>query len=383
MSQNNSFKKNEYEVVKIKNIWYLFDDADDIYKMPVREANKYVKRYHKKQNTRRNILFSLKHLYDFLEEIGIRHPTHMKQDHQVKFMDYMMTKKEHRGDGDRIAGREGDEDTWNSIYSNVKNFMQKVFPSAGMTWEDEPKKRYQDGEAPSKVTKNINSLKGKDIDWGTKAISVPDFARILSHCTNPRDKLIFEFIYQTGIRIGELFNIDKRQVEPEKVDRNEEFSAIFIHDSSSPDERKQTKTGSGYIQVSIRLIIKVSRYAEYERYENRNKHYEIFTITKDQVRNGKVVSRRGDPLTYGAVYQAFKEVSKRAGFEATIHDLRHSYAMNRLIEGVNVKEIQDQLRHKNLSTTSLYTKGLGQISPKRLEVEIQIQDTLDKEVSDE
>lgn len=367
-----------YEVIRIDGTWYLFDDADDARKKPVREANSYVKRRHKSQNSRRNALYSIKFLYDFLDSIGIRHPSHIRQEHLGNFRDYMLTAKKHRGDWNRVSGREGDEDTWNSIYSNVKNYITKTFPSTGIVWEDDPKLWIPDDGIPKQVTKNMDSLKGKDIDWGTKAIAIKDFARILSCCTNSRDRLIFEFLYQSGIRIGELFNIDKRQLESGNIDRNEEFTKLYIHHSSSPDERKQTKSGDGYIKVLTRLAIKMSRYIELEREENRKKHHEIFTTLKDQIQNGKVVSRLGDPLSYSAVYQAFKEAARKSCINATIHDLRHSYAMNRLIEGVHVKEVQDQLRHKNLSTTSQYTKGLGEISPRRREVEFFIQNELEE-----
>ena len=47
---------------------------------------------------------------------------------------------------------------------------------------------------------------------------------------------------------------------------------------------------------------------------------------------------------------------RRAGIRGTLHCLRHWYASTMLDEGVDIRVVQEMLRHKSLATTQIYTK---------------------------
>ncbi|MFH1025390.1 MAG: tyrosine-type recombinase/integrase [Nitrospirota bacterium] len=53
-------------------------------------------------------------------------------------------------------------------------------------------------------------------------------------------------------------------------------------------------------------------------------------------------------------------ISKKAGIvkHATVYTLRHSFATHLLMSGVNIREIQDLLGHKNVEPTMIYTHVL-------------------------
>ncbi len=57
------------------------------------------------------------------------------------------------------------------------------------------------------------------------------------------------------------------------------------------------------------------------------------------------------------VQLAVQQAVRKAGIEkhASVHTLRHSFATRLLMNGVNIREVQDLLGHKNVETTMIYT----------------------------
>lgn len=66
--------------------------------------------------------------------------------------------------------------------------------------------------------------------------------------------------------------------------------------------------------------------------------------------------REGDHVLSKSVSDIVGRTMRRAGVRGTLHCLRHWYATTLLDEGVDVRVVQELLRHKSLATTQIYTK---------------------------
>jgi len=78
-------------------------------------------------------------------------------------------------------------------------------------------------------------------------------------------------------------------------------------------------------------------------------------------RSGKV---RRHHISESSIQNIVKNAVKKAGIEkhATVHTLRHSFATHLLMNGVNIREVQELLGHKHLETTMVYTHVLRTLS---------------------
>jgi integron integrase len=71
-------------------------------------------------------------------------------------------------------------------------------------------------------------------------------------------------------------------------------------------------------------------------------------------RSGKI---RRHHISDKAIQSAIGTALKKAAIpkHATVHTLRHSFATHMLMNGVNIREVQELLGHKNVETTMIYT----------------------------
>jgi len=71
-------------------------------------------------------------------------------------------------------------------------------------------------------------------------------------------------------------------------------------------------------------------------------------------RTGKI---RRHHISDKAIQSAIGVALKKAAIpkHGTVHTLRHSFATHMLMNGVNIREVQELLGHKNVETTMIYT----------------------------
>ncbi|WP_297070033.1 site-specific tyrosine recombinase/integron integrase [Thermococcus sp.] len=146
--------------------------------------------------------------------------------------------------------------------------------------------------------------------------------------TRKRDRLIVLLLYGAGLRVSELCNLKKSDVDFER-------STLLVRGGKGAKDR--------VVPVSRSLLEEIRSYLK-----SRDDMSEYLLV--EERRSSK------DSISTKTVWYLLKRYGKRAGLKVTPHMLRHSFATHMLENGVDIRAIQELLGHSNLSTTQIYTK---------------------------
>ncbi|MDV3103304.1 site-specific tyrosine recombinase/integron integrase [Thermococcus waiotapuensis] len=163
-----------------------------------------------------------------------------------------------------------------------------------------------------------------------KALNRDEVRKILSVIppTRKRDRVIFLLLYGAGLRVSEVCNLKKKDVDFER-------GFIVVRGGKGAKDR--------VVPVPQSLLDEVKAYLS-----TRTDDSEYLIV---ELRRGK-----RDRLSSKTVWYLLKRYGEKAGVRVTPHMLRHSFATHMLESGVDIRAIQELLGHSNLSTTQIYTK---------------------------
>lgn len=154
-----------------------------------------------------------------------------------------------------------------------------------------------------------------------------------------RDRAIVECLYSTGLRVSELCNLNRDQVD---LDRKE-FGV----------------RGKGR---KLRIVFLSERAAEYigEYLKTRNDNYKpLFISASNRSKNLVDITGGGEHfrLQRDTVEKLVQKYRRNAGIikNVTPHTLRHTFATELLKNGADIRSVQEMLGHSSITTTQIYT----------------------------
>ncbi|MEN1970054.1 tyrosine-type recombinase/integrase [Lentibacillus sp. N15] len=151
-------------------------------------------------------------------------------------------------------------------------------------------------------------------------------------CFSPIEKALFEFMFSTGCRIGEIVSLDRNSI-------NWGNQSAFVHGKGDKERE---------VYFNIRCDIWLKKYLD----SREDNDPAIF-----------VTERSPHRMSIAQMRYIIKRISKRAGINKTIHphQLRHSYATHLLNNGAPLEVIQSLLGHEKSKTTRIYAQLSGRI----------------------
>jgi integrase/recombinase XerD len=162
----------------------------------------------------------------------------------------------------------------------------------------------------------------------TRLLSVPDIRTRLGL----RDRAILELLYSTGIRRGELVNLQVDDIQFER-------GLVFVRQGKGRKDR--------YVPVGRRALQWISAYLEQVRaywVADPEQTALFMTATRTAITSKSLG---------GSVSGCFRLAGFGKGFSC--HSLRHSMATHLMENGADLRAVQDILGHSSVESTQIYT----------------------------
>ena len=188
--------------------------------------------------------------------------------------------------------------------------------------------------APEKIElprTESRSLKFLEREQMERLLNMPD----ISTPQGLRDKAILEMLFSTGLRVSELVNLDREQINLERG----EFGV----------------KGKG---GKIRVVFLSDRAKEWlDRYlKQRNDPFKPLFV---RYAGSQVIDNKGEKmrLTARSVQRIVEKyvLAAKLPVKISVHGIRHSFATDLLTNGADLRSVQEMLGHKNVTTTQIYT----------------------------
>ncbi len=178
-------------------------------------------------------------------------------------------------------------------------------------------------ETPKKPKHLPNCLSEEEID---RLLEAPD----MESPSGIRDRAMLETMYASGLRVSELLNLKKGQVNLSK--------GIITVFGKGAKERK--------VPIADYAIDFIKKYINEVRNKSEHKGSEFLFL-----------NRSGEPLSRIYFFKQVRKYAELAGIDMVIspHTLRHSFATHLLNHGAQLRMVQGMLGHTNIATTQIYT----------------------------
>ena len=184
-----------------------------------------------------------------------------------------------------------------------------------------------------KQTKRLpKAITGDQID---KLLGMPDNRDTLG----ARDRAILETLYSTGVRVSELVDLNRNDLE-----MNDQ--ALRIRGKGKKERIVPLGTHAlAAIRHYMTLLEPDVRFTRLRERSLNENNLPLF------------VNKNGGRLSSRSVRRKLDKYLTAAGLDPTIspHTLRHSFATHLLDNGADLRSVQELLGHQSLSTTQIYT----------------------------
>lgn len=170
-----------------------------------------------------------------------------------------------------------------------------------------------------------------------RALSVDEMHRFFSNNDGmlKRDRAIFEMLYSSGLRVGELTSVNVQDLD---------MANGWVRVIGKGNKER-------YVPVGSKAMKALTEYLPVRE--------ALLAATGPMLGRDKLfLNSRGGPLSARSVRRILKGYLDSAAMarDASPHTFRHSFATHLMLGGADLRSIQELLGHASLSTTQRYTR---------------------------
>ena len=165
-----------------------------------------------------------------------------------------------------------------------------------------------------------------------------EIKKMINCINNIKHKLILKVLYGCGLRVSEIVNLKKENVN---------FEEKLIHIELAKGKKDR------FVKVPDSIAEELKAYIK---------------LNSDEI---LFPSNRGGKLTKKTIAKIVENAGRKAGIKKDVypHLLRHSFATHLLESGIDLRIIQKLLGHSDIKTTQIYTQ-ISQASIKNVKLPI-------------
>lgn len=280
---------------------------------------KYLRRWERRdqngssKSTRQRSQEALRKFCKFLDEEGVESYEAVEYEDMEDFLDFLLDSSSHL--------------TAKGLFSPVRVFLQR-----------------QDIEAADDVDLSElgdETLIEQHIPDGIQYLEIDEHKQMLEACESLREKLICQLLWATGVRRSEAVDIEMRH---------------FDWDEQRIEINNAKVNGWRTVYYGNRLDRLLRKWRNYGRSQYKyadESDYLLCTNHSTQVQSkypNEVVKRVADRA--GLLESYATDSAGRDLYKPTAHSYRHSYAVHRVREGINLKFLAELMGHNSVETTA-------------------------------
>lgn len=153
-----------------------------------------------------------------------------------------------------------------------------------------------------------------------------------------RDRAILEFLYATGVRVGELVNLNLKDID---------YREKLVRVTGKRKKQRILPFGEPALQA-LMFYLNEARPVFLNNCPPSERDDEVVFLNYQGTR---ITTR-----SVGRMVDKYIKICAEINRDISPHSLRHSFATHLLDSGADLRDIQELLGHARLSTTQIYTQ---------------------------